>query len=218
MVTNKSKTQALAEYYAENGWRTQPFTITYLEDADPDTWKPQPNQPDAWNDVRILWRPKEGKIIVSCSATTEPGISAVNNPINSNGTFRIGLDTLFKEAWQIGRHITQNSNQLALVQCSEVIGYRDDNKDNIRIGDKTYIGSNFGINQHTTGNYADSSAPEKVGRWSYGCLVGKHSSTHYNIFMPACQESGQKKFDTVVIDASKFQIWLQSKGYTLLPN
>ncbi|BAZ33878.1 hypothetical protein NIES4074_63920 (plasmid) [Cylindrospermum sp. NIES-4074] len=37
MMTNKSKAQALAEYYAENGWRTQPFTITYLEDADPDT-------------------------------------------------------------------------------------------------------------------------------------------------------------------------------------
>ncbi|MBD2194623.1 MULTISPECIES: hypothetical protein [Calothrix] len=215
MVTHKSKAEALAEYYAENGWRTQPLTITYLEDADPNTWEAKPNQPDAWNDVRILWQPKEGKVIVSCSATTEPGIKAVNNPMNSNGTFRIGLDTLFKDAWEVGKHITKSSNQLALVQCGEVLGYRDANKDHIRTGDKTYAGSDFGINQHTTGNSADSPAPDTVGAWSYGCLVGKHPSTHYNLFMPACQESGQTKFDTVVIDASKFQKWLQSKDYSL---
>ncbi len=130
--------RALAEYYAENGWRAQPTTITYLEDANPDGWEPLPNQPDKFNDVRILWKPKNEQIIVSCAATVEPGVRAVHNRMNKNGTFAIALDTHFKECWEIGRHITKSSNQWALIQCDTIKGYRDDNEDFIRTGDELY--------------------------------------------------------------------------------
>lgn len=210
-----SKAKALAEYYSENGWRTQPYTITYIEDADADTWKSKPNQPDYFNDVRILWVPAEEKVIMSSQATTEPGLKAVNNPINENGTFRIQLDTVFKQCWEIGRHITKYSNQSALVQVDEVSGYRDKDRNNIRSGDNLFTGL-FGINQHTCGNSADSSVPDNVSSWSYGCLVGRYPSTHYNIFMPACRDSGQKRFDTVVLDGSKFNKWLTAKNYSLV--
>jgi|GEM_PF-7037504 hypothetical protein len=209
---NISQARALAEFYAENGWRTQPFTITYIEDAHPDTWKPTLNQPDRFNDVRILWKPKEEEIIISCAATTEPGVRAVKNRMNRNGTFAIALDTHFKECWEIGRHITRNSNQWALVQCDQIKGYRDDNEDFIRTGDKLYT-DGAGVNQHTTGNSEDSPAPTRVGGHSYGCLVGQHPITHYTKFMPACRDSGQKKFDTVVLDGGKFWKWLQAKNY-----
>ncbi|BAZ39404.1 hypothetical protein NIES4101_53570 [Calothrix sp. NIES-4101] len=214
MTLKISQPQALAEYYAENGWRTQPFTITYIEDANPTTWEPRPNQPDLFNDVRIVWRPKEEEIIVSCAATTEPGIRAVNNPMNRNGTFRIALDTHFKECWEIGRHITRSSNQLALVQCDRILGYRDADRNHIRPGDKLYD-DGAGVNHHTTGNSADSPAPDRVGGFSFGCLVGQHPVTHYRKFMPALQDSGQRRFDTVVLNGSKFWKWLQEKDYVL---
>lgn len=212
MVIKIPRPQALAEYYAENGWRTQPLSICYIEDADADDWQPRTNEPDKFNDVRILWRPKEEQIVLSCAATTEPGVRAVRNRINRNGTFAIALDTHFKECWEIGRHVTKSSNQWALVQCDEIKGFRDNNEDFIRVGDKLHDDGS-GVNQHTCGNSEDSPAPGSVGTWSYGCLVGQHPSTHYKRFMPNLRDSGQKKFDTVVLNGGKFWKWLGSKGY-----
>jgi hypothetical protein len=218
-MTNITKVEAISEYFAENGFRFQPtVTIFYIEDADPDTWKPKPNTPDAWNDVSCLGYKlgtSEAKLIMSSYATTEPGRKMVENPMNSAGAFRIQLDKQFRECWEVGRHITTHSNQLALVQCDDVSGHRDFNKDFMRVGDKLHTGM-FGINQHTTGNSADSPPPDKVGGQSAGCLVRRYPSTHYNIFMPALQESGQKKFDTVVIDGSKLDNWLTNKNYILV--
>lgn len=209
---NIPQARALAEYYAENNWRTQPVSICYIEDANPDSWEPLPNQPDKFNDVRILWKPKDEQIIVSCAATTEPGVRAVQNRMNRNGTFALALDTHFKECWEIGRHVTKFSNQWALIQCDTIKGYRDDNEDFMRVGDKLYEDAE-GVNQHSCGDSEDSPAPTNVGGWSYGCLVGQHPSTHYQKFMPACRDSGQKKFDTVVLDGGKFWSWLKSKKY-----
>ncbi len=209
---NIPQARALAEYYAENGWRTQPTSICYIEDASPVTWEPLPNQPDKFNDVRILWKPKDEEIIVSCAATAEPGVRAVHNRMNRNGTFAIALDTHFKECWEIGRHITRSSNQWALIQCDTIKGYRDDNEDFIRVGDKLYTDGS-GVNQHTCGSSANDSAPTYVNGWSYGCLVGQHPSTHYQKFMPALRDSKQKKFDTVVLNGNKFWEWLKSKNY-----
>lgn len=210
-----TKASALKEYYSENGWRTQPYTITYIEDADPDTWQAKTDKPDAWNDVRILWVPAEDKVVMSATATTEPGVRMVENPVVPTGAFRIQLDTLFKECWEIGWHTTKYSKQEALVQCDDISGFRDFNKDSKRTGDKLYTGQ-FGVNQHTTANNGEGEAPIAVGGWSAGCLVGRYPSTHYNIFMPHCKGSGQKKFDTVVLDGTKFWNWLKVKGYSLL--
>lgn len=213
-MTKISKAQALKEYYEFNEWRTQPFTITYIEDFSAATWQPLGNQPDHFNDTRVLWRPEEDQIICSNWATTEPGISAVNRPMNRGGTFRIALDTLFQECWEIGRHVTRSSNQWALVQCDKILGYRDLDKNHIRTGDKLHDDGS-GVNQHTTGNSASSPVPSRVSGWSYGCLVGRYPSSHYLRFMPALRDSGQKKFDTVILDGSKFYKWLDSKGYSL---
>jgi len=210
-----TKASALKEYYSENGWRTQPYTITYIEDADADTWEAKTDKPDAWNDVRVLWIPAEDKIVMSATATSEPGIKMVENPMNSAGAFRIQLDKLFKECWEIDRHITKYSNQEALVQCDDISGFRDFNKDFKRTGDKLYTGL-FCVDQHTTADNAEGDAPITVGGWSAGCLVGCYPSTHYNIFMPHCKGSGQKKFDTVVLDGTKFWNWLKEKSYSLV--
>ena len=214
MIPNQLKAKALQAYYDFKEWRTQPYTITYLENADSDTWEATDHEPNAFNDVRILWQPANESIVLNVRATTQPSPIASRKPINPNGTFQIELDMLFKNCWRIGRHITKNSNQLALVQCDTIWGRRDKNKDNKRIGDKSYDDGG-GVNQHTTGNEADDPAPTRIGGWSYGCLVGRSPSNHYRKFMPTLKGSGQKKFDTAVLDGNDFYEFARSKGFTV---
>ena len=64
-------------------------------------------------------------------------------------------------------------------------------------------GSDFGVNQHTTSK-SNGSSPDSIGRWSAGCLVGRHSSTHYNKFMPVVQNMGRQTFDTTIIAGDEF--------------
>jgi hypothetical protein len=212
MIPNHLKAKALQAYYFSKEWRTQPYTITYLENADSDTWIPEGHKPDQFNDIRILWQPANESIVLSVRATTQPSPKASENPMNSNGTFQIELDTLFKECWQIGRHITRSSNQLSLIQCDTLIGRRDKNKDNKRVGDKAFTDGG-GVNQHTTGNDADTPPPTTIGGWSYGCLVGRSPSNHYRTFMPTLQGSGQKKFDTAVLDGQEFYDFCKKEGF-----
>lgn len=197
----------LIDYMRSLDMRVRAINIVYLEDADADTWEPLPNQPNVFNDVRILIK-DTGDILLSCLATTEPGDYYTHNRMNPDGAARIKLDTQFKDAWQIGYHY----KQLALVQCDDIIVYRDDNEDYLRVGDDTEDGE-FGVNQHTTGNNANWTPPDKtnIGRWSAGCLVGWHPATHYQKFMPILQGSGMKNFDTVVFDAEKFAEYCKKK-------
>ncbi|MBN3989306.1 MAG: hypothetical protein HWQ36_01810 [Nostoc sp. NMS2] len=44
-----TKASALKEYYSENSWRTQPYTITYIEDADAHTWEAKTDGTKFWN-------------------------------------------------------------------------------------------------------------------------------------------------------------------------
>lgn len=178
------------------------INIVYLEDVDANTWQPHPReQPDHWNDARILVR-NNGEIIMSAEATCEPGRWYTENRMNNKGAFRIASDKQFKNAWTIGSHF----KQYALVQCAPVAGYRDDNEDYIRPGDVLDEGI-FGINQHTTGDTQYAPAPANIGRWSAGCLVGRWASTHYNVFMPTIKGSGRSTFDTAIIPGDVFHKW-----------
>ena len=100
----------------------------------------------------------------------------------------------YLDAWRIGRHFKQD----ALVQCGNLKVFRDSNEDGSRAGDPVDVGDSFGINQHTT-----SSAPDLVGKWSAGCLVGKFPATHAK-FMAICRSMGLATFDSTLIDGSDF--------------
>jgi len=189
----------LIAYMRSKKWRVSPLNIVYIEDANADTWQPVSEQPDKWNDVRVLVT-DDGKVIMSAEATVEPGRYYTENRMNDKGAFRIANDIQFTNAWTIGAH----KSQLALVQCRPVKGYRDANEDYIRPGDKLDEGI-FGINQHTTGNDSSSPAPALVGKWSAGCLVGRWASTHYRVFMPALRATNESQFDTAVIPGDKLQ-------------
>ena len=189
----------MIRYMKSKEWRIHPLNIVYLEDANADTWQPTQGKLDDWDDVRIVISDK-GEILLSCEATCEPGSYYTYNPINAGGAFRIANDIQFRDAWEFGYH----HNQEALVQCGTIIGFRDGNEDGTRVGDAKVEGDDFCVNQHTTGDSSDASAPDKIGRWSAGCLVGRHASTHYGKFLPLCRKMGLSKFDTVVIPSDRF--------------
>lgn len=192
----------LIAYMRSKKWRVSPLNIVYIEDANADTWQPVlgREQPDKWNDVRVLVT-DTGKVIMSAEATVEPGRYYTENRMNDKGAFRIASDVQFLDAWTFGTHL---GYQFALVQCRPVKGFRDNNEDYIRPGDVLDEGI-FGINQHTTGGNAEAPAPALVGKWSAGCLVGRWASTHYRVFMPALKATGESQFDTAIVPGDKLQ-------------
>jgi hypothetical protein len=188
-------------YMQSKGYRILALNIVYIEDVNADTWQPLKGELDKWDDARCIIS-DSGDVLLSCEATTEPGKYYTSNPMNSNGAFRIAFGN-YLECWKVGDH----KGQLALVQCGTIRGHRDLNKDGFRTGDKIYEGDNFGVNQHTTGN-APSAAPDLVGRFSAGCLVGRYSSTHYEKFIKICQGMGKDRFDTSIISGDELAAFL----------
>lgn len=185
------------KYMASKKYRIRALNIVYFEGLDTDLITVNADRMDEWNDVRAIIT-NNGDVLMACSATTEPGKYYTYNRMNPKGAARIAFGQ-YLDAWELGMHHSQQ----ALVQCGTIKVYRDDNEDGSRAGDIVDVGSEFSINQHTTGDGSGSSS-EVVGRWSAGCLVGQYSSTHYGTFMPIVRSMGLKTFDTTVFSGSDF--------------
>jgi hypothetical protein len=191
----------MIRYMQHKNWRIRAINIVYLEDADPTTWQPKQGKIDEWDDARILLA-DDGRVIMSASATVEPGLWYTQNRLNDCGAFRTDNDVQFLDAWTLGDH----KGQFALVQCRTIKGTRDGNEDGCRPGDVHDEGI-FGVNQHTTGASQYAPAPSKVGRYSAGCYVGQYPKTHYNVFMPTLKGTGHEQFDTAIIPGDKFALF-----------
>jgi len=149
------------------------FNIVYVEGVDR-LGIPASNTPNFFDDRRCVIQILPGgspKMLVNDAATTEPGIIYTLNPINPRGAARIAFGQY--KAWRYGLH---QRRQPALVQRDNLRLHRDMNKNFLRDpSDKIDINYNFGINQHSTRfNYA----PEEVGEFSAGCLVGRRYNYH----------------------------------------
>jgi hypothetical protein len=180
-------------YMKAKKYKVRALNIVYFEGLDADDMMTvNEDRLDFWNDIRSVIR-DNGDVLMSCSATTEPGRYWRLNRMNPDGAAQLAFGQ-YLDCWEIGDHKGQD----ALVQCGNLTVYRDDNEDGIRSGDKVYVGDDFGINQHTTSN-----APDTIGRWGAGCLVGKYPSTHAK-FMAICRSMGLQTFDTTLIAASDF--------------
>lgn len=106
------------------------------------------------------------------SATTNPGLHYLLNPLSNDGC-AIVVPGQYRAAYTFGLH---QKKYRALVQNRPIKVYRDNTLDNIF--DKTTIQEGmFGINIHKAG--ADS---KYVDKWSAGCQVFKRS-TDFSDFM-----------------------------------
>jgi hypothetical protein len=179
-------------YCKKKGYTIKDFNIIYFEGLNTDLVTKNNDALDEWNDVRAVIT-SDGQVLMACSATCEPGRFYTDNPLNSNGAARLALGE-HKDAWCFGYH----HDQWALVQCGNVKIYRDKNQDGFRTGDAVFVGSSYGINQHTTKN-----PTTLIGKWSAGCCVGKFPETHKE-FMRMCKASGLGLFSAILIDGSDF--------------
>lgn len=141
--------------------------IVYAEGCDPDG-TPNADAMNEWNDLRLILVVNKNipAIAHKWVATTEPGLKYTNAPLNPDGAFRIAFGQY--KAWRVGWHKTHE----ALVQCGEIVGYRDKNKDGMRTGDRVVQGSDYAVNQHWGYDMAH------VDGASAGCLVGQQTVGH----------------------------------------
>jgi hypothetical protein len=188
-------------YMKSKQYKVRALNIVYFEGLDADDMMTVNDDVlDHWNDVRAVIR-DNGDVLMSCTATTEPGrfYRLKENRLNPQGAAQLAFGQ-YLNAWEIGDH----KGQTALVQCANLKVFRDINQDGIRTGDPVDVGDDFGINQHTTSRFSsDDNVPDIVDRWSAGCLVGKYPSTHAK-FMTICESMGLETFDTTLIAASDF--------------
>jgi hypothetical protein len=137
-----------------------------------------------WNDRRMVIRigsDGQPEMLVNDQATTEPGNHYTIHPLDRKGAARIAFGQY--KAWKVGLH---HSKQPALVQRDRLRLHRDLNKDGRRSkNDPIDIGSAFGINQHTT---SENAIPDRVGRYSAGCLVGRRYEWHISFLETVKQD------------------------------
>jgi hypothetical protein len=130
--------------------------------------------PNEWNDRRFVIQISKGgkpKMLVNEQATTEPGRFYTENPLNTNGAARIAFGQY--KAWVMGKH---QGWQPALVHRGRLRVHRDKLKNYVRdASDPIDIGTDFGINQHST---SPNQTPELVNKHSAGCLVGRNYEAH----------------------------------------
>ena len=202
----KAQGRKAIAYMKARGYKIRALNIVYFEGINCDLETINSDRIDGWNDVRAIVSDK-GDVLLACAATTEPGWYYRNNPLNDNGAAQLAFGQ-YLDCWQIGDHRGQD----ALVQCGDLRVFRDKNEDGSRKGDPIFVGCDFGLNQHTTKN-----APDEVGRWSAGCLVGQYPETHNNKFMQICRAMGLDTFDTTLVDGSDFALWTGTENICLQP-
>lgn len=182
--------------------RFKAINIVYLEDSD-EFGNPLPETHNSFNDRSLLLQISNDRpeIIFNELATTEPGWHYTSKPMNKSGAFNIELDVQHQDCWQFGHHGYGRYAHFSLIQCAPVSGYRDGNKDSLRVGDRKHSGS-FGINQH--GIYGYTQPINDIGKASAGCLVRWDYGSHED-FMNFLRvwHAPDAKFDTIVLDTTK---------------
>lgn len=175
--------------------------IVYVEGLDI-SGKPNGNLPNSFNDLRVILRfdPNGRPMAEVWEATTEPGRTYTEAPLEPTGAARIALNQF--KAWSVGTH-PRAGGHVALVQVADIDVHRDLNQDYRRDGDLVQRGA-FGINQH----WGYDNPANDIKKASAGCLVGRTKAGHIE-FMdrvradPRYQSSHGYRFHTAVLDGAK---------------
>lgn len=120
------------------------------------------------------------------SATTEPGITYMHNPMNGKGT-AILPEGQYRGCFRVGLH---KGKYKALVQYKPIKVYRDNNRDDkYDLDPSTFDKGMFGINIHKAGI-----ASKRVDNWSAGCQVIA-TDAEFKSFMSLVSKSAAKYGD-----------------------
>jgi hypothetical protein len=163
---------------------------------------------DLFTDIRGLLRKVNGAWeIYQWAATTKPGKSALLKPVNPAGC-AILKEGQYINAWALGLHFGHD----ALMQCADVIVYRDTHKDGkIYLENEQKASAASGIDLHSV--WCKEKLPDgtiheivgwdgvysSVGNWSEGCQVIARPSDNAK-FIAMCKTSGLKWFNYSLIN------------------
>ncbi len=138
--------------------------------------------PDVFNDLLVLeYRDYVGELQTKTfTATTDPGLYYLLNPINLKGT-AILKPGQYRGVFKIGEH----RGLPALVQNKEITVIRDFNRDSrLDFDQRTEETGWFGIHVHR----AWEKGSVKVGKWSAGCQVIA-DPVEFEIFLRIMEEA-----------------------------
>jgi hypothetical protein len=89
-------------YMKSKQYKVRALNIVYFEGLDADDMKTvNEDRLDFWNDVRAVIR-DNGDVLMSCSATTEPGRYYRLNRMNPDGAAQLAFGQ-YLDAWMLGR-------------------------------------------------------------------------------------------------------------------
>ena len=116
--------------------------------------------------------------------TTQPGVSYMENPCNTNGT-AILAEGQYRAAYKLGKHKGQN----ALIQNKPLKVYRDNNKDKVYDYKTSSLRTGmYGINIHRAGKNST-----QINNWSAGCQVFAIDS-EFESFLRLCNKQVECKY------------------------
>lgn len=119
--------------------------------------------PDKFMDkIILIW----GGRMYIFSGTTIPGVHWLQNLMNPKGTAVLKADMQYSDCYKLGLH----KGNVALVQCGNLMVYRDNDKDNLAecIGEPVVAGPECRIDIHCASATITSVL---IGKWSAGCQV-----------------------------------------------
>lgn len=158
---------------------------------------------DSWNDIRgVAYTDMFGvEHCLEFKATTKPGLSGIQNPINKGGTF-ILMPGFYKNCWKIGKHnIGKEHEHEALVQVGMPFkGWRDNNKDGVfDFSGKEYTDVT-GLNDHMARIWDVI----RVGGFSLACQV-THENYEHEIKMCLAKRDAELNLTDVIEGYALFQ-------------
>ncbi len=120
--------------------------------------------------------------------TTNPGKDYLLAPMNPKGTFILAADKQYINCFKLGLH----KGKEALIQCSTLLGYRDNDKDEIyeEAGDLITAPADCRVDIHRAN---DKWTSVLVGRWSAGCQVIANP-IDFALLLKACKDTSKGFF------------------------
>jgi len=140
----------------------------------------EPNRFD--DEIWVFWCNENKWTLKKYKATTDPGLSYLEDPIASQGT-AILKENQYVGAYQLGKHKGQYE---ALVQRKPITVIRDFNRDKkLDFSSGKEQTGFFGVNIHRSSPTGES---QFVNKWSAGCQVFANIN-EYSEFMGLCKKA-----------------------------
>lgn len=190
MITNSGLLPQIRDYVKRSGHTMKPFMLFGVRDS-------ADFERDVFNDY-LGCVVGESDVYIT-QGTTEPGIKAMNKPMNAKGTAH--LVTGYHEGIYVpGIHgLGKYFEHKAFIQCSPVTVKRYKSMADFEAQKYMIDRGMFGINFHST----IKATPDTIGGWSYGCQVVQMLQ-HLNMMLDLHALSGHRgAIDYILFDKTE---------------